>query len=742
MDVLDKQYITGHGKRVTGQFITNLYKDLVRVSIPTSGRIDRLCGKKYGIKANYSAVDCDHLEAIKTTKFFTLEVDNESSKSIKSVESVSIQNSGSNDKSEIMFAASDNGKFLARLKKGTSDKQVLEIWRESSLIKSIDIDEINQHGPIVTGPAFSSFAWSPFENQSKLLYICQEKPPKHQSFFKKGKEGETVNQSKFLKKENWGECLTDVEHTILGVLDLEKDDHFENIISAISIPDASIGVSQWLADGYIVSEAYNEFPKKLGVIYCNNRPSFIIVHSSVSGNILIKLESETFTYHTPRSNNVGDGFIYLKNRKFGPHRHSLTINNYDMRSKAVKEYQEELFISQLPRKCFTTNDGHILLVISQPLTDRLHLFDLQSSTLIPINQPAEAITILDFRDDIILASGSDFNLMPNLQVAILDPSRISSSGGNPHQLWHKLEVSHHYKELTYSSHQIPTEDKQSFITAYYLRPVLNLIPKDNNVAEEEITFDEKQLPTIVLAHGGPHSNITNMYSPNLILYARLGLKVLMINYRGSSGVNQEYLESLNGRVGELDVNDVLQAIRQFSNSNFQLTGTTVSLGTGPSHIDPTKLIISGGSHGGFLAAHLSCQTEFKFSSAIIRNPVIDISTGYQTCDIPDWCLNQALGDKHFDFGSIVTNEQLIKMYQCSPMSKADKAYVPTLMLLGSNDKRVNMYQGERWVDILKARGIETMCKIYEDKHSLDKPETAADSTITAITWILNHLKHE
>lgn len=62
-----------------------------------------------------------------------------------------------------------------------------------------------------------------------------------------------------------------------------------------------------------------------------------------------------------------------------------------------------------------------------------------------------------------------------------------------------------------------------------------------------------------------------------------------------------------------------------------------------------------------------------------------------------------------------------------------------MMNLGSKDRRVNMYQGERWADLLRSRGVEIACKVYPDKHDLAKPEVAADSAINAAIWILKHL---
>jgi acylaminoacyl-peptidase len=67
----------------------------------------------------------------------------------------------------------------------------------------------------------------------------------------------------------------------------------------------------------------------------------------------------------------------------------------------------------------------------------------------------------------------------------------------------------------------------------------------------------------------------------------------MVNYRGSIGSGQENVEFLLGRIGDTDVKDVhlatFQALKQFP------------------FLNPHKIVLFGGSHGGFLATHLSGQ---------------------------------------------------------------------------------------------------------------------------------------
>lgn len=97
---------------------------------------------------------------------------------------------------------------------------------------------------------------------------------------------------------------------------------------------------------------------------------------------------------------------------------------------------------------------------------------------------------------------------------------------------------------------------------------------------------------------------------------------MLINYRGSIGAGQDSVNFLLGRIGTSDVADCIQAIDEaFSKYSW---------------LDPNRVILVGGSHGGFLVTHLSGQYPTKFKVVVARNPVIDVASMSIISDIPDW----------------------------------------------------------------------------------------------------------
>uniref|UniRef100_A0A8C9WE30 acylaminoacyl-peptidase n=1 Tax=Scleropages formosus TaxID=113540 RepID=A0A8C9WE30_SCLFO len=224
--------------------------------------------------------------------------------------------------------------------------------------------------------------------------------------------------------------------------------------------------------------------------------------------------------------------------------------------------------------------------------------------------------------------------------------------------------------------------------------------------------------------GGPHSQFCAEWNVFSAALARVGFAVLMVNYRGSTGFGQDSILSLIGNVGSQDVKDMQRAVMTALQSDATL--------------DPKRVAVIGGSHGGFLACHLIGQYPDFYRACVARNPVINAATLLGTSDIVDWRYS-VLG-LQYSYDRLPSPDDLTLMLQSSPIVHASQIRSPVLLMLGGKDKRVCPHQGLELYRALKSRGSPVRLLWYsEDGHTLSRADTQADCFLNTALWFLQHL---
>ncbi|CAK7327161.1 unnamed protein product [Dovyalis caffra] len=217
-------------------------------------------------------------------------------------------------------------------------------------------------------------------------------------------------------------------------------------------------------------------------------------------------------------------------------------------------------------------------------------------------------------------------------------------------------------------------------------------------------------PLIVALHGGPHSVLLSSFMKSFAFLSSLGYSLLIVNYRGSLGFGDEALQSLPGKVGSQDVNDVLTAVDH-----------VIDMGLA----NPSKVAVIGGSHGGFLTTHLIGQAPDKFVAAAARNPVCNLASMVGTTDIPDWCYVETYGvEGKTKFTEAPSAEDLALFHSKSPISHISKVKTPTIFLLGAQDLRVPLSNGLQYARALKEKGVDVKVLMFpNDVHGIDRPQS-------------------
>lgn len=184
-----------------------------------------------------------------------------------------------------------------------------------------------------------------------------------------------------------------------------------------------------------------------------------------------------------------------------------------------------------------------------------------------------------------------------------------------------------------------------------------------------------------------------------------------------------------GNIGDKDVDDCANLIKKGLDLHSDL-------------VDPSRVAVYGGSHGGFLTGWMIGHPTTKdlFAASILWNPVINMSFMETETDIPDWifgcCFSKELSWQ-------LTPEENNILFNKSPISVVSNVKTPALLIIGGKDFRVPPAQGVRYHQILKSQGVPTKLHYYpEDGHAVAATEPGMDALFNMISWLDQHLAGE
>ncbi|XP_037093219.1 acylamino-acid-releasing enzyme-like [Pollicipes pollicipes] len=606
----------------------------------------------------------------------------------------------------VCYSPSQKRKAVFRKKggDGKKDQWLLDIWSDNHLSHVFDLAAMDKHGPICASGDFSSFQWSPDENQ--LLYVAERRRPPATSFFDDNAKAGAERGAESRWYEDWGEQLTGQHWPVVVVLDVRS--------AALSVlapdDDVSLGQARWRCyQGAItvVAVAWENTPRRLGLIYCTNRASHVR-ELSLSGGVGRRLSGDgALSCRSPRVSPDGSTVLWLESAAGGPHhagarlmrRHldggpsSVVLDLVDV----PKDGYAGLYLQRLPTDCWLS-DRQVCLSTPCGVHQRTITVNVCTGEL--RHHDSTDVTVLHACERLVAGVRSSLLRPPQLVVR-----RPGDATFTP------LTESRPASDATVRALIFNREEPADLATVPYTG--LLVTPAGGG----------PPAPLIVFPHGGPHTVITDSWSAHVALFSQLGLAVLMVNYRGSAGAGERMLHALPGRIGALDVGDCVHAAQH-----------VLQLEPG---LDAERVGAYGGSHGGFLVTHLSGQHPGLVKAVAARNPVCDVAAMMEGTDISDW--NYVESGAAYE--PTPTPARLAAMLEHSPMSHVATVRAPTLLLLGSADRRVVPYQALHYHHALRARGVPTEVRMYDDCHPLAKPGVNGDVMVHAAVWLCEKLGH-
>lgn len=215
---------------------------------------------------------------------------------------------------------------------------------------------------------------------------------------------------------------------------------------------------------------------------------------------------------------------------------------------------------------------------------------------------------------------------------------------------------------------------------------------------------EKDLPLVVVPHGGPWGRDVWGYNSMAQFLANRGYAVLQPNFRASTGYGKKFLNAGNNEWGQKMQDDITWGVKYL-----------VEQGT----VDPKRVGIMGGSYGGYATLAGVTYTPDTYAAAVAIVAPSNLQTLLEAIP-PYWESIRAVFYKRM--GNPNTPEGLAQMKRQSPLYSADKIKTPLMVVQGANDPRVNKREADQIVVALRDRNYPVQYLLADDEgHGFARP---------------------
>jgi len=228
-------------------------------------------------------------------------------------------------------------------------------------------------------------------------------------------------------------------------------------------------------------------------------------------------------------------------------------------------------------------------------------------------------------------------------------------------------------------------------------------------------FDaSKKYPVKFLIHGGPQGAWGDDWSFrwNPELFAANGYVVIMINFHGSTGYGQKFIDAINGDWGGAPYEDLMKGL-DYAEGHYPF-------------IDKNRECALGASYGGYMINWILGHTD-RFKCLVSHDGMFNAESA--------WGSTEELWFNNWEFkGPPYDNRALYQKW--SPHQYAKNFKTPTLVVHGQRDYRLDVSEGFQLFTTLQMQGVPSKMLYFPDEgHWVLKPQNSQLWYKTVNDWV-------
>jgi dipeptidyl aminopeptidase/acylaminoacyl peptidase len=234
-------------------------------------------------------------------------------------------------------------------------------------------------------------------------------------------------------------------------------------------------------------------------------------------------------------------------------------------------------------------------------------------------------------------------------------------------------------------------------------------------------FDpSKKYPVKFLIHGGPQGawgdDWSYRWNPELFAAPTSstpsGYVVIMINFHGSTGYGQKFIDAINGDWGGAPFEDLMKGL-DYAEEHYPF-------------IDKSRECALGASYGGYMINWILGHTD-RFKCLVSHDGMFNAESA--------WGTTEELWFNNWEFkGTPYNNRAMYEKW--SPHQYAKNFKTPTLVIHGQRDYRLDVSEGLQLFTTLQMEGVPSKMLYFPDEgHWVLKPQNSQLWYKTVNDWV-------